>query len=289
MLNIPSQNRLAIQQLVDRMSLKTLLEMRNLNQDVTDEMVSGTLKNRTRALLQGYFLNVDNFITLMEDNPVLISGSSVLEVINPEFVQEWATGPPKDLDVYTAPSFNDVLIDYLMQEEQYQIGTQLVFPNTVPAGIMVPHPLAIVNNQDAYGRADVGHLITVTHLSNASGKHIDVVCCLNENFLIPILNFHSTLVVNAIHPKFLFVGYPQYTFEQTLLINPSYEPTEDIQMKYVQRGYIVVENNTLWAPPALQGPRHALVQDAGALLVPIDADEEEPLPLIMENIVQKWW
>ncbi|KAG6907171.1 hypothetical protein DXG01_010257 [Tephrocybe rancida] len=157
-------------------------------------------------------------LEILESTGSVISGSTVLAILNP-----W-TFKPGDLDVYVPRS----------------AGTEVrVRFQTTYAVQIVPQ----VNDRfPLYGDlADIHDVITL----RSESISINLIVSRTDNPLLPIFNFHSTVVMNFLSSTDLFCAYPDLTFNYLNLVNMNVvgasggvgDKLEESIAKYIRRGY----------------------------------------------------
>lgn len=215
------------------LSLKNLLKICARYPSSADEIRSH-LQDRFHGLLDPYVTGVDDFAAFMQDHHVLISGSTVFKFIDPAFVDEWRI-PPSDLDLYAPLSRHRELVNYLLLREGYVIVNEAppLPPNDVTRQTMMSY---CAGNDE---------IVRITRMTK-DGRSIDVVCSKSESPLLPILRFHSTAVMNALSPDYVFVAYREMTFARHSQLNPSNAVTNEARTKWISRGFSLVQNAGQW-------------------------------------------
>lgn len=211
------------------MSIRSLLKVQK-RYPSTANSINSHLSVRFSSLLEPFLSNVSEFSEFMRNNDIVLSGSMALKFIDPSFVSHWSV-QPRDLDFYAPRFVFNSTIDYLVIQEGYAIVKQIAFLDA-----------STENDSQSHYRPWNDQIVAITTLRNGS-RSIDVVCSRTQSPLLPLLRFHSTIVMNALTPDMLFIAYRDLTFANQSLINPSRKLTEDARVKWASRGYALLENS----------------------------------------------
>ena len=177
------------------------------------------LEGRYHALLRRYVLDPNGFRSLLRVTGSVLSGSSVLNLLDRERSHMWT---PTDLDIYTATDSTYRVAWYLIHVEGY------MFKRSV---------------ESSYNGAFAGFR-QVVHLTKGEA-HIDIIQSVTISALHPIGYFWGTHVMNYISADFFCIAYPKTTLEGRGLLNPvalvdrQYpgKRTLAVLKKYAERGY----------------------------------------------------
>ncbi|KAG1844561.1 hypothetical protein C8R48DRAFT_544869, partial [Suillus tomentosus] len=156
-------------------------------------------------------------LTLLDRTGSIVSGSSVLHL-----VQAKATAVHlRDMDVYATIEFENIVMEYFKMTEGYKV----------------------VNKSSRKDGYDSSAVIKVYKLER-EGKKVDIIFTDMASAIVPILQYHSTAVMNYITARSLISLYPRWTTEKKSLVNPRLysENCTNIRsvlalMKYVRRGF----------------------------------------------------
>jgi hypothetical protein len=194
-------------------SLKILAETRNENKQGVEYYIT----KRWERLLRSFMDDVDEWINVMEHTSTVISGSNALKLVQAEA----GSIITDDLDVYATEEFAKNILDHLKEKEGY-------------SGIK-----DVVCNTD-YGSAS----ITKIYKLKKGEKKIDIIVTHWKCAITPILQFHTTSVMNYVTAHALVCLYPRWTCENKGFINPRLyqEGRTNLNvvngvMKYIKRGF----------------------------------------------------
>ncbi|KAI6004663.1 hypothetical protein EDD15DRAFT_2155331 [Pisolithus albus] len=181
------------------------------------EEVRAYLKHRLSCVANQYFANGDNFKAMLRSCDAIISGSTALHLLLPEYGTRWT---PKDLDIYVPLATSTALLNRL-HYEGYTIDNQVHM------------------NDVSY---TYSHVHEVVVLCKGPNK-IDVVISRTSTALTPIFQFHSTVVMNFVSADTFFCSYPRLTLRRLSMVNagplycsPHRRRVLDAVRKYQSRG-----------------------------------------------------
>lgn len=177
------------------------------------------MEKRRNDVLGTFVEDVDGLLSLLERTGTIISGSSALHLVQ---AKAGSVGL-RDMDIYATLKFEDEVMDYLQAAEGYKV-------------------ISKGGRKKGY---DTSAVQKVSEL-NKEGKKIDIIITDWPNATMPILQCHSTAVMNYITAHSLVCLYPQWTKEKKSLVNPRMylEDGTNVRgvmalMKYVRRGFQV--------------------------------------------------
>ncbi|KAG6915532.1 hypothetical protein DXG01_011029 [Tephrocybe rancida] len=161
---------------------------------------------------------------LAESNSV-VSGSSALLVLNPY------TFIPRDLDVYCPRSQLDSVVASFLRK--YPHFKRSLSPTEYD---------------------NIGHILSTVSLRDEE-RAINIIAARTENNLLPIFNFHSSVVMNYVSAWEIYSAYPDPTFTYRNIINrlaacmPGANSAKfaGCIAKYDERGYAYCADPTEWA------------------------------------------
>ncbi|KAJ2917597.1 hypothetical protein MD484_g2750, partial [Candolleomyces efflorescens] len=191
---------------------RSLLELYHLHVQgtISEEEAALVLSDRLDRKLRHWGLKARSLLRLLEGTQSLISGSFFFLVTSEEVAYE--TG---DIDMYTVEDYYLIVIEYLKSKGYTSIKKiRLGYRTTLDA------------------------VSTIYELYNHGGRKINVVVSVGMAVL-PILHFHSTLVMNYISYHGLVCLY-ETTMHAIGLMNynqPFPEVIQQCVQKYVSRGY----------------------------------------------------
>ncbi|KAG2752531.1 hypothetical protein P692DRAFT_201663656, partial [Suillus brevipes Sb2] len=156
---------------------------------------------------------------LMERTGTVISGSSALHL----FQAKSKAVALQDLDIYVTREFEEIVLEHLKEVEGYKV------------------------KKTATRRIDYdSSAITKVHKLAHKKKKIDVIITDWASAIVPILQYHSTVVMNYITARTFVSLYPKWTNQMKSLVNPciymddkSNLRTALALMKYIRRGFDV--------------------------------------------------
>ncbi|KAH6903574.1 hypothetical protein BKA70DRAFT_1110727 [Coprinopsis sp. MPI-PUGE-AT-0042] len=116
---------------------------------------------------------------LLQKLRAYVSGSTVLANINDEV---WPCG---DMDIYVPPSGSEELRSYLLSTGQHRLWKEVVLRGRDEEDL-----------PDPYLR--MSGIAKIWYFKHKGGKDINVIVTSTRSALIPIIDFHSTIVMNFI-------------------------------------------------------------------------------------------
>lgn len=192
--------------------------------------------------------HVDSFIACMIEHSVYISGSRGLLFFDPKLMLSDDSVFRKklsDLDLYVPKSKAQAVCNHLVSIHGYEL-----LDSTITTSNQAMFDYYLANYGTRTGIFDVKFL-------KKGDKIIDLVVSVNENPIFPILHFHNTCVMNALHPTGFYSFYSTLTSQHRGFVNSfalkkpfevtnygSRELTTRSQTgvaKYQQRGYTIKE------------------------------------------------
>src|SRR6267154_1961444 len=179
--------------------------------------------------------------SMLKSQKAVISGSIVLyPMISTNFSgtnsnsDHWL---PSDMDIYMNNT-RSPLIDYMIQIEGFKLCGEKI------------------RGRDEQYIAPCGiHRVHCLHKQNLS---VDVITSTSQSAIMPILHFHSTVVMNWISQDGIFSAYPKLTCSHHGLINPlSFTQNQFVPAlpaagarsalkKYFKRGFDIRRNPNCW-------------------------------------------
>jgi hypothetical protein len=172
--------------------------------------------------MKRYFSNPGKMRNTMRDMGAIISGSSVLWLIDSQS-NFW---DPGDLDIYVPRGMVQPMVHFLTHEEGYEV---------------VPPPEGEVHG-GPYIR--LGHLESVTKLVKEDCK-IDLMESHSQSSVHPVTTFHSTVVMNYITADSISVMYPKLTFSRIAVRGNCDQRSRSWEAKYLLRKF------HLFSPPGV--------------------------------------
>ncbi|KAG1844559.1 hypothetical protein C8R48DRAFT_735493 [Suillus tomentosus] len=161
--------------------------------------------------------DIPTFIQLLKFTDSIVSGSTALNLIMPQS-QHFAT---HDVDIYVTEKYEHVVVEYLKHQEEYTVADK-------------------INPKAEY---DDSAIARIYKLENG-GKKIDIIVTHRECAIAPVLQFHSTVVMNYITADDIVCMYPKWTCDRKGFINPRLYMedktnlrTVEALMKYTKRGF----------------------------------------------------
>ncbi|KAG1868398.1 hypothetical protein F4604DRAFT_1584797 [Suillus subluteus] len=163
--------------------------------------------------------DVNHFLNLLERTGLVMSGSSTLHLVQAKAEAVHL----RDMDVYVTVEFEESVMEYFKKEEGYK-----------------------VTNKSRQKSEYDSLVVTKVYKLEKNGKKVDIIFTEYASAIVPILQYHSTAVMNYITACSLMSLYPQWTKEKKSLVNPCMY-TDDCTnictvlalMKYTCRGFHV--------------------------------------------------
>ncbi|KAG1721643.1 hypothetical protein EDB19DRAFT_1960764 [Suillus lakei] len=180
--------------------LITFAKTRRQNQDG----IAYYMAMRRTKLFMCFVNNVNSLIALLDRTSTVISGSSALILI---LVQSQAI-VVRDMDMYTTEKFEDEVLKHFVEKEGYEKKLE-------------------VPKKTEYDSAAIAKIYKL----QKGQKQVDLIISDWSCAIAPILQFHSTAVINYITARSIVCLYPHWTAANKSLINPLY-----VLMKYRKRG-----------------------------------------------------
>ncbi|KAJ2918328.1 hypothetical protein MD484_g2078, partial [Candolleomyces efflorescens] len=220
----------------DRRAIMTLLGIEDLTSLVaeaiaTKEEVGEILYDRLDEYLATFKLKRDSVLGMLSATDSLMSGSFPLHVL---FAR---TFEPTDIDIFASQDYHLSVVSYFQKKGYRRL--RVAFSATIL--------------YDSWRRSRVSHyeeevdaIYKIFELSNSRGQKINVIVSKGSP-LLPILQFHSTLVMNYIAPHGIVCLY-SLTLRRVGIINyasPLSQKVMNCVDKYVARGFRVWTYNRL--------------------------------------------
>ncbi|KAG1793308.1 uncharacterized protein HD556DRAFT_1214509, partial [Suillus plorans] len=163
--------------------------------------------------------DVDGLLALLERTGTVISGSSALHLVQ---AKARSVGL-RDMDIYATLEFEDEVMNHFKAAEGYKVTSK-------------------GGRKQGYDTSAVQKVCEL----DKEGKKVDIIITDWPNVIMPVLQYHSTAVMNYITAHSLVCLYPQWTKEKKSLVNPRMylEDGTNVRgvmalMKYVRRGFQV--------------------------------------------------
>ena len=152
------------------------------------------LSHRIHQTFLPFFTDVCEFRETLRSCDALVSGSAALHILLPPKSTTWV---PTDLDIYVPhPHFH--YLSVLLQQEH---GYHLIQEGNANVN---PYTFSLIRSVATFSKGN---------------QHIDVIVS-KTAAIGPILQFHSTAVMNFIDADNIFCAYPALTFQNLARINP---------------------------------------------------------------------
>ncbi|KAG2108802.1 hypothetical protein BD769DRAFT_1365826 [Suillus cothurnatus] len=179
--------------------------------------ITDYIDDQCNSLLNQFITDIPLFINVLECTGSVISGSSAVNLILPKS-EEFKID---NMDIYTTEKYAEVVIEYLKKEESHEVNKRF-------------------KQKTEY---DNNAIKRVVKLKNGK-KKIDVMVTHWNCAIIPILQFHSTLVMNCVTAHTIVSMYPDWTCARKGFVHPqmylndkSNTHTVEALMKYTHRGF----------------------------------------------------
>lgn len=204
--------------ILDELSLPDLIVFGKTRKE-NQEGVKDYMEKRRKSLFSTFIKDVDGFTDMMEETGTIIGGSSALQLFQAksEAFVLW------DMDVYVTKDFEEEVIDHLKEDEDYKVTRTVMRKRNY----------------------DSSSIIKVNKLARGN-QMIDVIVTDWASAIVPILQYHSTAVMNYITARTFTSLYPKWTRDKKSLVNPAVylDDKSDVStalalMKYVGRGFNV--------------------------------------------------
>ncbi|KAH7931035.1 hypothetical protein BV22DRAFT_1042808 [Leucogyrophana mollusca] len=151
------------------------------------------LRRRKRCLLAKFIADLASFDDTLRATSSVISGSVALQFLLPQDATRW---PSTDLDIYTTAAGYKGVADALLCEKYILISTG--------------------SSRPCYTQSTIRTVFTFAK----GGLRIDVVISASACAILPIFQFHSTIVMNYLSADSFFSAYPLFTNQFRGLVNP---------------------------------------------------------------------
>jgi hypothetical protein len=180
--------------------------------------ITDYVANRRNNIFKKFVADIPVFTQLLKFTGSVVLGSNGLNLIMPKS-QEFAV---HDIDIYATEKYEHVMVEYLKCEEGYT----------------VTHKMCRKTEYDS------GAIAKVYKLENEE-KRMDIIVTHWNCAIAPILQFHSTIVMNYITAdSIVSMYYPEWTCQSKGFIHPRLYMedmtnlrTVQALMKYVRHGF----------------------------------------------------
>ncbi|KZP32486.1 hypothetical protein FIBSPDRAFT_944041 [Athelia psychrophila] len=243
-------------------SLPSVLMM-GATSNVHRTVTQSHIVRRSRSVVRPYVSQPDRMFILLDWTASIISGSIALQFMLGTDMS-WV---PSDLDIYTPNERSrDILETFLRLE-----GFSSPPPPCISADVSVdgidqeidPDGEDGGDDDQVQGQTDptgihyagqeARSIVDVTRMSKGS-LSVDLIVSAGRTALIPVLHFHSTVVMNYLSGSGFFSAYPVITDRGMSLINPlSFYPRAAVPpkvlsclVKYATRGFSVFSSPSQW-------------------------------------------
>ncbi|KAG2130954.1 uncharacterized protein EDB93DRAFT_1094604 [Suillus bovinus] len=185
------------------------------------------LQRRRDRILRYFIPDVPAFMHFLKSSNAVISGSSALRLILAVADISW---PISDLDIYILLSSGPSTTEFF-----HCFGYDI---------IPYPHP------KTKYGCKKIWSVVAAVKGS----QKIDIVLSCDGRPILPIFQFHSSIVMNYFTPTTIFSAYPALTLQFKGIINPMActhhhmlpPRTMRALTKYVNRGFQFASSGLAW-------------------------------------------
>ncbi|KAG1784384.1 uncharacterized protein HD556DRAFT_1451823 [Suillus plorans] len=204
--------------ILDELSVPDLASLAKTRTE-NDEGVKDYMHKRREDILGAFVKDVGQFLTLLDRTGLVVSCSSALHLVQAKAMAVHL----RDMDVYATIEFENIMMDHFKTTEGYKV----------------------MNKSSRKNEYDSSVVNEVYKLEKGE-KKVDIIFTDWASAIVPILQYHSTAVMNYIMARSLVSLYPQWTTEKKSLVNPRlyFEDCTNIRsvralMKYVRRGFHV--------------------------------------------------
>ncbi|KAG1880092.1 hypothetical protein F4604DRAFT_1679204 [Suillus subluteus] len=204
--------------IIEEMALPELMDFANTRKENRDG-IGHYIAMRWTKLLWCFVSDADAFINLMDRTGTVLSGSCAVSLIQ----AERGAIVPRDMDVYTTVKFETEVVDHFKSKEGYECMKE-------------------IERKTEYDSS----AILKIHKLEKGEKQVDIIVTHWKCALAPILQFHSTAVMNYVTAWSIVCLYPRWTTTNQSFINPhmylenlTHLRTLHVLMKYRRRGFTV--------------------------------------------------
>jgi len=162
----------------------------------------------------------------------IVSGSVALH-----YLAEPSGWVPGDMDVYASPSGSAMIMDYLIDKENYNLTS-------------------VHNMYGGVGWSSRKSVLEVSKFERPGDSvKIDLITCVDSNLVTCITSFHSTVVMNILTADSVYSLYPRLTFMcrgfwgLAPRLTAYSQTTHDAMDKYRRRGYNIQIGTGSWKRP----------------------------------------
>ncbi|KAG1838187.1 hypothetical protein DFJ58DRAFT_668491 [Suillus subalutaceus] len=183
-----------------------------------EEGVREYMDRRREDLLKGFVKDVNDFIDLLERTGTIISGSSALHL----FQAKSAAIALRDMDIYGTHEFEEEVLKHFKEKEGYEV--------------------TLISER----KTEYSSTIKKVYKMQKEMQKVDLIITEWASAIVPILQYHSTAVMNYMTARTFVSLYPKWTNDMKSLVNPRMYlgDTANIRtvtalMKYVRHGFRV--------------------------------------------------
>ncbi|KAG6906323.1 hypothetical protein DXG01_014480 [Tephrocybe rancida] len=206
-----------------QLNLRELVSIGNSHPSL-DILIKTHVQRTIGRMFSGLGLDAKHTLEVLDQTGSVVSGSCALLVLNP------FTFHPKDLDVYCSRGELDTVV--------------AAFRGKYP-GLQFQQPCPDYD--------DIPHVFTAVSLKDHI-RSINIVASRTDNNLLPIFNFHSSVVMNFVSAREIYCGYPDLTFKYRNIINVLMAAAPGCNcikfaeciVKYEKRGYNYATDPMEW-------------------------------------------
>lgn len=204
--------------IMEQMALPDLIDFASTRRENKDGIAHYIAMRRIK-LFWRFVVDADAFINLLDRTGSVVSGSCALTLLQAE--REAIVGC--DMDVYTTEKFETEVLDHFKEREGYKCMEE-------------------VKKKTEY---DSSAILKMHKLQNED-MEVDIIVTDWKCALAPVVQFHSTAVMNYITARSIVCLYPRWTTANKSLVNPrmylenlTHLRTLHVLMKYRRRGFRV--------------------------------------------------
>ncbi|KAJ3574075.1 hypothetical protein NP233_g2001 [Leucocoprinus birnbaumii] len=164
------------------------------------------------------FIDPKPLLDVMEETGAVISGSLVLRLISDKAFT------PNDIDLYVSRAGCNVLLEFLVGEEYFEVGCREVYA-------------------PEYGGHFIKHVYRLERKDDNGTKKMNVVVTNSRSPLMAVFDFDNSLVFNIITGRTLISAYARLTMKGigAFAQIPPAPQTSRVQ-KYIGRGFRFLDN-----------------------------------------------
>jgi hypothetical protein len=202
--------------ILENMTLPDLVEFAKTRVKNKEGITEHIAKRRDK-LFATFVHDVNAFISVLDRTGTIVSGSSALTLVQAEA----GAIMMGDMDVYATEMFEEEVMKYFKEKEGYLSIQDVVRKNQYDSSA-----------------------ISKIHKLMKGDKKIDLIITDWTSAIAPILQFHSTAVMNYITAQSVVCLYPRWTSAKMSFINPRLYlegktnlRTVEVLIKYIDRGF----------------------------------------------------